>query len=184
MLILKKEDIIEFQQHTDNDINNKHNNKLIPADQLEDVTEGNQCIVFLVFDLFTKIIGLGNWSNRVTTIAYEIIYHLVYSTLLKSLVIKSLVLDHIPPSDSSVHFISHGLSQSRDTITDKNPTIQWSCFLVQTGIVPILDIPETTMNSDLKTRLFTIPSVIGLKPAYLTESSGKRLVVLKKVQKD
>lgn len=119
MLILQKEDIIEFQQHTDNDINNKHNNKLIPADQLEDVTEGNQCIVFLVFDLFTKIIGLGNGSNRVTTIAYEIIYHLVYSTLLKSLVIKSLVLDHIPPSDSSVHFISYGLTQSRDTITDK-----------------------------------------------------------------
>ena len=40
------------------------------------------------------------------------------------------------------------------------------------------------MNSGIKTRLLDIPSVIGLEPPYLTKSSGKWLVVVKKFQKD
>ena len=39
-------------------------------------------------------------------------------------------------------------------------------FLFQTGIVPIFNILEETMNSVIKTRLFDISSVIGLEPTY------------------
>ena len=40
------------------------------------------------------------------------------------------------------------------------------------------------MNAGIKIRLLNIPSIIGLKPTYLTEASGKWLVVVKKSQKD
>ena len=37
---------------------------------------------------------------------------------------------------------------------------------------------------ELKKRLLAIPPVIGIKPTYLTESSGKWLVSIKKITKD
>ena len=40
------------------------------------------------------------------------------------------------------------------------------------------------MKSGIKTRLFEIPSVIGLEPTYLNKSFGKWLVVVTKAQKD
>ena len=40
------------------------------------------------------------------------------------------------------------------------------------------------MTSGLKERLDALPSIIGLEPPYLTEKSGKWLVVVKKSQKD
>ena len=43
---------------------------------------------------------------------------------------------------------------------------------------------EATMKSGIKTRLLEIQSVIGLEHMYLTESSGKWLVLVKKIQKD
>ena len=101
---LTKEDTIELQQHTQNDINNKHSNKHNPAGQLKDAAEVYQRTVFLSFDLFTKIIGFGNGSNIVTTVAYKIKFHPAHSTLLKSLLIKSSVLEPIPPSESNIHF--------------------------------------------------------------------------------
>ena len=181
---LTKEDIIELQQHTENYINNKYSNKRNLAGQLKNTTEECKHIVFPTFDLSTKIIGFGNWSNRVTTIAYEIKYHPVDSTLLKYLLIKSSVLDIIPPSDFNFHFILHGLIHSTDTTAVKNQLIQQNRFLAQIGIVPILNIPDKTMNSVLKIRLLTIPSVVGLDPTYLTESSGKWSVVVKTIRKN
>ena len=38
------------------------------------------------------------------------------------------------------------------------------------------------MNSGIKNRLLEIPTVIGLKPTYLTESSEKWLVVVRKLK--
>ena len=40
------------------------------------------------------------------------------------------------------------------------------------------------MKAGIETQLLEIPSVFGLEPTYLTESSGKWLVLLKKIQKD
>ena len=136
-------------------------------------TVGHQRILFLTFDLSTKTICFGNGSNRVTTVAYEIKCHPSKSILLKSLLIKSCILDLIAPFDSNIHFIPHDLIQSTDTPTVKNQITQQNHFLTQTGIVPILNITETAMNSGIKTRLLDIPSLIWLDPKYLTESSAK-----------
>ena len=136
-------------------------------------TVGHQRILFLTFDLSTKRICFGNESNRVTNVVYEIKFHPSKSILLKSLLIKSCVLDLIAPFDSNIHFISHDLIQSTDVTTVKNQITQQDNFLTQTGIVPILNITETAMNSSIKTRLLDIPSLIGLDPKYLTESSAK-----------
>ena len=40
------------------------------------------------------------------------------------------------------------------------------------------------MNNGIKERLLDIPSIIGIEPTYLTESSGKWPVLVKKAQKD
>ena len=98
--------------------------------------------------------------------------------MLKSLLLKSSVLDPVPPSDSNILFISHDIIQSTDVITLNNQIIQQNHFLAQTDIVLILNIPETAMNSGLKTRLLAIPSAIDREPTYLTESFGKWLVVV------
>ena len=131
-----------------------------------------------------KRIGFDNGSNIVTTIAYEIKCHPAYYILLKSLLNKSSVLDPIQPSDSNIHFIPYGLIQSTDATTVKKQITQQNHILAQTGIVPIFNIRETTMNSGIKTRLFDIPSVIELEPIYFTKSSGKWEVVVTKAQED
>ena len=48
----------------------------------------------------------------------------------------------------------------------------------------MFNMPQITMNTSIKTRLFDIPSVIRLDPTYFTESSGKWLVVVQKAKKD
>ena len=39
-------------------------------------------------------------------------------------------------------------------------------------------------NNGIKTRLLAIPSVIDIEPTFLTETTGKWLVLVKKAQKD
>ena len=39
-------------------------------------------------------------------------------------------------------------------------------------------------TNGIKTRLLAIPSVIGIEPTYLTETTGKWLILVKKAQKD
>ena len=106
---LTEEDIIVIQYNIENDINTKHSNTHNPDDQMKDTTEGHKHIVFTTFDLSTKIIEFGNESSRVTTVANGIKYHPTKSTLLKSLLIKSLFLNPIPASDSIIHFTPTGL---------------------------------------------------------------------------
>ena len=115
----------------------------------------------------------GNRNARVTTVAYEIRCHPAHATLLKSILIQASVLDHIAPSDNHIHFIPYGLLQTTDANTVKNQIIQQDCFLVYTGIVPILNITPEIMQSGLKDCLLAITFVIGLEPTYLTTKSGK-----------
>ena len=180
---LTNEDIIALQETTEEDVLHNNNNKSKPDGQLKDVETNQHRIVFPAFDLSTKRFGFGNRSNRVTTIAYEVKCHPAHSTLLKSLLIKSSVVYPFPLYDTNIHFIPHGLIQSTDVTAVKNQIIQQNRFLAQTGIVPIFNIPEVTMKAGIKTRLLEIPSVIGLEPPYLTEYSGKWLVLVKKTQK-
>ena len=142
-------------------MNNTQNNKDKPDGKQKDATESQQRIVFPSFDLSTKKTEFGNGSNRVITIAYEIKYYPAHSTLLKSLLIKSSVLDPIQQYDFNIHFVPHGLIQCL-----KKQITHQSRFLFQTGIVPIFNILEETMNSVIKTRLFDISSVTGLEPTY------------------
>ena len=69
---LSDEDMIVLKQITENEVTNTQTNKRKTDGQLKDTTDSHQRIVFPAFDLSTKRIGLGNGSNRVTTIAYEI----------------------------------------------------------------------------------------------------------------
>ena len=39
-------------------------------------------------------------------------------------------------------------------------------------------------NNGIKTRILAIPSVVGIEPTYLTETTGKWLVIVKEAQKD
>ena len=71
---------------------------------MKDAIGGRKSIVFPVYDLPTKIIEFGNGAGRVTTVTYEIKCHSDNFTLLKNLLIKLLVLDPIPPSNSNIHF--------------------------------------------------------------------------------
>ena len=152
---LTKEDIITLQQTTRNDVTNTHNNRRKPDGQMKNATEGQKRIMFPAFGVSTNRIRFGNGSNRVTIIAYEIKCHSTKSTLLKAFLIKSSILDLIPPFDSNIHSISHCVIQSTVATTVKNQITQQNYFLAQTGIVPIFTISETTIKSDLKTRLLT-----------------------------
>ena len=127
------------------------------------------------FDLSTKIIGFGNGSNRVTTVAYEVKCHPVHSTLLKALLLKLSVSYSLSPSDTNIHFIFQDLIQSTDATTVKKPYLKQE--------FPIFNIPEVTMKTGIKTRLLKIQSRIRLEPTYLTESSRKWLVLVKKYGK-
>ena len=97
-----------------------HNNTHNQDEKIKYITEGQQCIVFPTLDLSTKRIGLGNGSNRVTPVAYDIKFHPATFILFKSLLIKASILDSIPLSDSNIHFISYGLIQSTDETTVNN----------------------------------------------------------------
>ena len=123
---LTNEDIIALQGTTEEDVlhnnnnnNNNNNNKSKPDGQIKDAETNQHNIVFPAFNLSTKRIGFGNGFNRVTTVAYEVKCHPARSTLLKSLLIKSSVSYLLPPSDTNIHFISHGLIQSTDATTAK-----------------------------------------------------------------
>ena len=144
-------------------------------DNLKDPTKNS--IIFPAFDLSTKCIGFRKGTNRVTTVAYEVKCNPAHFTILKSLLVKSSVLDPLPQSDTNIHFIPHGLIQSIDATTVKHQLTQQNRFLAQTGIVTIFNITEDSMNAGtnngIKKILLAIPSVIGMEPTYLTESSGK-----------
>ena len=152
-------------------MNNTQNSKRKPDRQLKDAVESQQRILSPGFDLSTKRIGFGNGPKRVTTIRYESKCHSAQSIMLKSLLIKSSILEPIQLSDSNIHFIPHGLIQSTNSTTIKHQITPQNFFLTPTGIVSIFNIPETTMNFNIKTRLLAIPSVIGLKSICLTKSS-------------
>ena len=120
-------------------------------------------------------------------VAYEVKCHPAHSTILKSLLIKLSVLDPLPPSDTNIHIIPHGLIQSTDATIVKGQPTQQNRFLAHTCIVLIFNITEDSMNAGIrngiKTHLLAILSVIGIEPTYLTESSGKRLILVKKKHK-
>ena len=183
---LSNEDITSLQDTTTESPIHNHTNKRKPDGQPKE-PETTNSITFPAFDLSTKRIGFGNGTNRVTTVAYEVKCHPNHSTILKSLLIKASVLDPLPPSDTNIHFIPHGLIQSTDATTVKNQFTQQNRFLAQTGIIPIFNITDESMNggtNGIKTRLLAIPSVIGIEPTYLTDTTGKWLILVKKSQKD
>ena len=170
---LINEDIILLQHITEDDVLDNNNNKRRPNVQLKKAETNQHRIVFPAVDLSTKRIGFGSGSNRVTTVAYEVKYHPTNSTLLTSLLIKSSILNPLPPTDTNIYFIPYGLIQSTDATTVKHQITQQNLLLAQTGIVSIFNIPKTSMKAGIKTRLLQIPSVIELAPTYLTKSSGK-----------
>ena len=176
------EDIIALQETTDGDGTHNHNNKGKPDGQLKEPEKNKNSVIFPAFDLSTKRIGFENGTYRVTTVEYEVKYHSAHSTILKSLVIKSSILDPLPPSVTNVHFTPHGLIQSTDATTVKNQLIQQNRFLAQTGILPIFNITKDSMNAGtnygIKKRLLAISSVINIEPTYLIEFSGKWLVLV------
>ena len=53
-----------------------NNNKLKLDGQIKDAETNQHRIVFPAFEVSTKRIGFGNGSNRVTTVAYKVKYHL------------------------------------------------------------------------------------------------------------
>ena len=66
---LSHQDIIALQEITEGDAtNNKHN----PDGQLKEPEKNKNSVIFPAIDLFTKRIGFGNETNRVTTVAYEV----------------------------------------------------------------------------------------------------------------
>ena len=178
---LSHEDIIALQTTSKVDANHNYNTKLKPDGQLKEPEKKNS-VIFPAFDLSTKRIGFGNGTHRLTTVEYEVKCHSAHSTILKYLVIKSSILDPLPPSITNVHFIPHGLIQSTDATTVKNQLIQQNRFLAQTGILPIFNITKESMNAGtnygIKKRLLAISSVIGIEPTYLIEFSGKWLVLV------
>ena len=103
---LSPEDILTLQETTNETAIHNHNNKRKPDGQPKEAEHSNS-IIFPSFDLSTKRIGFGNNTNRVTTVAYEVKCHPAHSTILKSLIIKASVLDPLPPSDTTIHFIPH-----------------------------------------------------------------------------
>ena len=181
---LNENDITTLKECVSTNANPNPANKRSPDDNRKDPAKKSNTIVFPAFDISTKRVGFGNGNARVTTVAYEIRCHLDHATLLKSIFIQVSVLDPISASKNHTHFIPYGLFQTTYSFTVKNQIIQQNRLLDQTGIVPILKFAKDTMTSGLKERLDALPSIIGLEPPYLTEKSGKWLVVVKKSQKD
>ena len=105
---LSPKDIITLQNTNDETALHNHNNKRKPDGQPKE-SEQDKSITIPVFDLSTKRIGFGNGTNRVTTVVYEVKCHPAHSTILKSLLIKASALDPLPPSDTNIYFIPHGL---------------------------------------------------------------------------
>ena len=99
-------------------------------------------------------------------VTYEVKCHPAHSTTLKSLLIKLSVLDPLPPSNTNIHFIPHGLIQSTDATIVKGQPTQQNRFLAQTFIVLIFNITKDSMNAgirnEIKTHLLAILSVIGI----------------------
>ena len=116
---LSPEDITTLQETSAETSIHNHNNKCNPDGQPKEAEHSNS-IIFPAFDLSTKRIGFGNGTNRVTTVAYEVKCHSNHSTIVKSPLIKTSVLYPLPPSDTNIHFIPHGLIQSTDATTVKN----------------------------------------------------------------
>ena len=61
---------------------------------------------------------------KIFTVAYEVKCHPAHSTILKSFLIKTSVLDLLPPSDTNIHFICHGLIKFTDATTVKDQPTQ------------------------------------------------------------
>ena len=181
---LNENDITALKECVSTNTNHNPTNKRNPDGNRKYPAENSNTIVFPAFDLSTKRVEFGNGNARVTAVAYEILCHPDHANLLKSILIKSSVLDSLPLSGNHTHFILYGLIQTTDYTTVKNQIIQHNQFLAQTGIVPILNFTKDTRTSGLKECLLALPSVIGLEPLYSNEKSGQWLVVVKKSQKD
>ena len=69
---LSHEDIIALQEITEGDATRNYNNKHNPDGQLKEPEKNKNSVIFPAIDLFTKRIGFGNETNRVTTVAYEV----------------------------------------------------------------------------------------------------------------
>ena len=181
---LNEKDILALKESVSNDTHSNLTNKRKPDGNRKKTVENSNIIVFPAFDISTKCVGLDNSNAQVTTIGYEIRCHPYHANLLKTILIQVSVLDPIAPSERNFHFIPYGLIQTIDSTTIKNQIIQQNRFLTQTGIVHILNITTYTMDSGLKERLLSLPSVIGLELNYLIGKSGKWLVVVKSSQKE
>ena len=73
------------------------NNKRNPDGNRKEPNMQDNTIDFPTFNLLTKYVGFGNGNARVTTVAYEIRCHPVYSTLLKSILIQASIPDPALP---------------------------------------------------------------------------------------
>ena len=94
-----------LQYSIKNNINTNNSNIRKLDSQMKDAIDGHKCVLFPTFDLSTKRIGFENRSSRISTVAYDIGFHPANSNLLKSFLIKSLVLNPISLSGSNIHFI-------------------------------------------------------------------------------
>ena len=181
---LNEKCIIAFKEHVSINTNPNCNNKRNPGGNREDPVENKNTIVLLAFNLSTKLVEFGNDNTWVTTVAYEIRFHLDHVTLLKININSSIrVWPHIYFQHSySLHSIRltsnyrYRHRQNSNNLTEPIPSSNL--------IVHIINITKNITNSWLKERLLTLPSVIVLGPTYLTERSGKWLVVVKKSKKD
>ena len=110
----------------------------------------NNQITFPAFRYINKTFDFDNSPHRVTTIAHEVKCHPDYSALLKVLLTCSSVLDRIPLSASTIHFIPYWLINVSDSNTAKHQIIEQNQFNHITTIIPIHNIDENTMYSGLK----------------------------------
>ena len=99
----------DISETTEEDTIHNNNNTHKPDGQLKEAETNKHRIISPAFDLSTKRIEFDNGPNRVT---YEVKCHPSHSTILNSLLIKLSVLDPLPPYDTNVYFIPHGLIQS------------------------------------------------------------------------
>ena len=174
--IIPKNDMV-----TSNTTSKKRSTEGQPNVPEEDI---NNQIIFLAFDLSTKIVGFVNSPHRVTTIAYEVKCQPNHSALLKVLLTRASVLDKNPPLDSTIHFILYGIINVSDSNTVTHQIIQQNQFIHNTTIIPIHTIDENTTYSGLKEKLENLSSITNIGKTLFSSTSGKWLVITTKPKKN